>query len=424
MALAGDRVLTASQDGTARLWQGGRTTRVLSGHRSYVQIAAFLGGGSRVATASLDGSVRLWDPDSGGTLAVIDTHAGEIWTAAFAPDDSLLVTAGLDGTSHVYAPGAGVLAAEWSARGPISSADRAGASIAAAVDREVHLVSGAGDRVVARHAGAIHSIRFAPGGAGLVSGGEDGVARVIGSDGAPVAELAQGEPIVRAVFSPDGRLVATSSPSGVPRLWRRDGGEVCRFQRHDKAVWDVAFSPDGALVATGSDDGTARLWRTDGCAPVKSFQMDAPANTVTFTPDGRALVVGLESGEMIVLSPSDGRELARLEGHGDVLTATAISPDGRRIASAAMDGRMSLWDARSGALLFSVEAAVGRVSEVGFSADGQEVFSVGGETVRVWRLDLERRSPAEVARAVACRMPFTLEHDAVVAADPDGCPAR
>ncbi len=423
VALAGDRALTASQDGTARIWQAGRTTRVLSGHRSYVQIAAFLAGGSRVATASLDGSVRIWDPDSGGTLALIDTHAGEIWTAAFARDDSILVTAGLDGTSRVFSPGAGALAGEWRSRGAVASGDRSGPALAAAVEREGRLVAGGVETVVARHTDRVNSIRFAPDGGALVTGSEDGTARVVARDGRPIATLAQGEAIVRAVFSPDGRLVATTSPAGVARLWRREGGAaLCRFSGHQKAVWDVAFSRDGRLVATGSDDGTARVWRADRCALVRSFEMGAPANTVAFTPDGGALLVGLESGEMSVLSLADGRERVRLEGHGDILTAMAISPDGRRIASAAIDGRLSIWDGRSGALLFSVEADVGKIGDVGFAAGGEEVFTVGPGDIRLWRLGLETRRPAEVARAVACRMPFALEEDVLVAAEPPaGC---
>ena len=422
VALSGDRVLTASQDGTARIWQGGRTLRVLSGHRSYVQIAAFLAGGSRVATASLDGSVRIWDPESGGTLALVDTHAGEIWTAAFARDDSILVTAGLDGTSRVLSPGAGALAAEWRAGGALGSADRHGGALAAAVGHEGRVVTGEAAVVVARHADRVNSIRFAPDGSALVTGSEDGTARVVARDGTPIATLRQGEPIVRAVFSPDGRLVATSSPRGEARLWRRDGVELCRFARHRNAVWDLAFSRDGALVATGSDDGTARLWRAEGCAPIRSFEMGAPANTVAFTPDGQALLVGLESGELSVLSLADGRERVRLEGHGDILTAMAMTRDGRRIASAAIDGRLSLWDGRTGALLYSVEADVGRIADVGFEAGGEEVFTAGPGAVRIWRLGLEARSPAEVARTVACRLPFALERDVVIAAEPPaGC---
>jgi len=422
VALAGDRVLTASQDGTARIWQGGRTMRVLSGHRSYVQIAAFLAGGTRVATASLDGSVRLWDPESGGTLALIDTHAGEIWTAAFARDDSILVTAGLDGTSRVLSPGSGTLGGEWRAAGALAAGDRWGDSMAAAVGREGRLIAGGSEAVVARHADRVNSIRFSADGTSIVTASEDGSAQVIARDGTPVATLRQGEPIVRAVFSPDGRTVATTSPSGLPRLWRRDGRELCRLARHDQAVWDVAFSHDGARVATGSDDGTARLWRARDCTPLRSFDMGAPANTVAFTPDGRALLVGLESGEMSLLALADGHELVRLEGHGDVLTAAALSPDGRRIASAAIDGRLSVWDGRSGALLYSVEADVGRIGDVGFAAGGEDVFTVGPKVIRLWRLGLETRGPGEVARVVACRMPFALERDMVVAADPpDSC---
>ena len=423
VALSGDRVLTASQDGTARLWQDGRTTRVLSGHRSYVQVGAFLAGGSRVATASLDGSVRIWDPESGGTLAIIDTHAGEIWTAAFAADDSLLVTAGLDGTSRVLSPGAGVLGREWRANGALTSADHEGDAFAAAVDRDVRLVAGQREQVVARHRDRVDSVRFSPDGSALVTGSSDGTAQVVARDGTPIATLRQGEPIVRAVFSPDGQLVATSSPSGEPRLWRKGGAEVCRFARHRKAVWDLAFSRDGRLLATGSDDGTARLWRVAGCAPLASFETGAPANTVTFTPDGGALLVGLESGEMTLLSLADKRERIRFEGHGDILTAVAMSPDGGRIASAAIDGRLSIWDGRTGALLFTVAADVGRIGDVGFAGGSHQVYTVGPAAIRQWRLGIETRSPAEVARAVACRMPFALDGDVVVAAAPPaGCP--
>jgi WD40 repeat protein len=241
---------------------------------------------------------------------------------------------------------------------------------------------------------------------------------VVARDGTPIATLRQGEPIVRAVFSPDGQLVATASPSGEPRLWSRDGAELCRFARHQKAVWDLAFSRDGRVVATGSDDGTARLWRTAGCAPLATFATGAPANTVAFTPDGSALLVGLESGEMTLLSLADRRERIRLDGHGDILTAMAMSPDGGRIASAAIDGRLSIWDGRTGALLFTVAADVGRIGDVGFAGDGDEVYTVGPDTVRRWRLGIETRSPAEVARAVACRMPFALDGNVVVAAAP------
>jgi predicted NACHT family NTPase len=59
----GRRLATASQDGTARLWEaeGGRETALLRGHGGAVQSVAFSLDGRRLATASLDRTARLWE---------------------------------------------------------------------------------------------------------------------------------------------------------------------------------------------------------------------------------------------------------------------------------------------------------------------------------------------------------------------------
>jgi WD40 repeat protein len=418
----GARLVTGSEDGTARIWDlaEGRMLRVLSGHASYVRFSAFLAGDRRIATASLDGTLRLWDPASGAALALVHTHPGEIWTAALSGDRSMLVTAGFDGTSRVFAPGDGALLREWPAA-DVASVDLAvGDAIAIAVGNQTQRLGAGPATEISSHRGRVNSIRSAPDGA-VVTASEDGTARIIDRGGRPIGELRQDEPIYRAVFSPDGQRIATTSPSGSARLWRRDGREVCRFTGHRDAVWGIAFSRDGRSVATASDDRTARLWRASDCAPLRTFTLPARVNAVDFEPDGRALLVGLESGEMSILAIDDGHQLAHLEGHGDILSALALSPDGRRIASAAVDGTLSVWDGRSGALLHTMAAHPGPITDVAFSADGARVITAGIGGVRLWRFDLETRSPAEVARLMACRMPFLLERDAVVSAPPERC---
>src|SRR5262249_57087063 len=59
----GARVVTASNDRTARVWDaaGGKQIAVLSGHDALVQSAAFSPDGSRVVTASADKTARVWD---------------------------------------------------------------------------------------------------------------------------------------------------------------------------------------------------------------------------------------------------------------------------------------------------------------------------------------------------------------------------
>jgi tetratricopeptide (TPR) repeat protein len=61
-------------------------------------------------------------------------------------------------------------------------------------------------------------------------------------------------------FSPDGKRVLTGSDDGTARVWdAQTGAEIARLL-HEDEVNAVAFSPDGKWVLTGSRDDTARVW--------------------------------------------------------------------------------------------------------------------------------------------------------------------
>ena len=69
----GERVVTASGDGTARIWdaESGAQLATLRGHEGCVNSAAFSPDGERVVTASDDGTARIWDADSGAQLETL-----------------------------------------------------------------------------------------------------------------------------------------------------------------------------------------------------------------------------------------------------------------------------------------------------------------------------------------------------------------
>jgi WD40 repeat protein len=66
--------------------------------------------------------------------------------------------------------------------------------------------------------------------------------------------------VMAVAFSPEGRILASSSRDGTIRLWIARTGDLERtLADHTADVYAVAFSQDGALLASGSGDKTIKL---------------------------------------------------------------------------------------------------------------------------------------------------------------------
>ena len=126
--IPGDRLATASEDGTVRTWvaqlqpqlRPARSTPAprrsldpratvkgsvvtlrihgrdvtLAGHRDDVLSVEVSRDGSRVVTASKDGDARIWDTRTGETVWVLSGHFGTVFDASFSPNGRWVVTGG------------------------------------------------------------------------------------------------------------------------------------------------------------------------------------------------------------------------------------------------------------------------------------------------------------------------------------------
>jgi hypothetical protein len=75
---------------------------VLEGHTGSVHSAGFSPDGTRVVTASNDNTARLWDAKTGAALAVLKGHTDSVNSAGFSPDGARVVTASNDKTARLW----------------------------------------------------------------------------------------------------------------------------------------------------------------------------------------------------------------------------------------------------------------------------------------------------------------------------------
>ena len=221
-------MLTASQDGTARLWSVARHTNLLAfqGHRGPVRSAVFSPDGERAHRLGrrYRESLEYSKPASSyspcaGTMAPL--------TGRVSPNGLQILTAASDKTIGI-----------WDAWTRVNIGFLRGHT------DEVN------DAMFSRM--AEDSQRFGRQYRPFVGGGFPKVSRVL---------RGHQNHVLSARFSPDGREVVTSSWDDTARLWDvATGNAVAVLRGHRAVVTQAIFWPDGSKILTTSLDSTVRFW--------------------------------------------------------------------------------------------------------------------------------------------------------------------
>jgi len=243
--------------------------------------------------------------------------------------------------------------------------------------------------------------------------------------------------IREVAFSPDAKLLATSTPQGTIQRWQVADGRVAGPEMvRSESTSLLRWSPDGHWIAAGGgrsvqvwDAATGRLlgvpvqlkegeqvegcvWSPDGkhllvvssnliVEPVAARLYALPSlqpvgaplrhgdglRTACFSPDGKLIATGGEDNVARLWHAADGTPAGPALRHGGMVRGLAFRRDGRVLATGSVDGLLRLWDTARSELMAPPLQFGSEITAIQFSAAGDHVFFNAGSS-QSWVLPL------------------------------------
>ena len=322
----GKTLVSGSRQHHLVLWDvetGEPLRNFIDGYQIGVESVAFSPDGKTVASGHANGFLRMWETATGKHIKFLSGMGGEegstlpfeytgsVFTVTFSPDGKTLASAGNgDRTTEVRL---------WEAT----------------TGKHIRLLLGVDGEM-----DAIESIAFNPDGSTLAIGWGTGVISLSDTKtDKPIQFLDRHHrwEVFSVTFSPDGTLLASCGRDNSVRLWDVKTKKLLRtFIGHKSGFSNdiscVVFSPDGKIVTSSSKE-SVRLWNTQEEEHVHSVIAHTAILDVAFSPDGKTLASGNGDNTISLFEAETGKHMSTLTGHKSEVSNVTFSPDGKTLAS-------------------------------------------------------------------------------------------
>lgn len=161
-------------------------------------------------------------------------------------------------------------------------------------------------------------------------------------------------------------------------------GEVGIFTGHQDTIINAIFSPDGKYLATTSKDRTMILWDVMTTKNLLTFTHPKVVICCSFGPDSKYLVSGCQDRICRLWDTKRGKEWLSYTGHEGIIISIAFSPDGNYVCSASADKSLRVWSATTAKTRFHLTGHTGIILSCSYTADGRHIISNDESLLRVW----------------------------------------
>jgi WD40 repeat protein len=395
----GQRIVTASRDNTAKVWDAstGKLLYSLEGHTDCILSAVFSPDGQRIVTASKDKTAKVWDASSGKLLFDMDEHQDWVESASFRPDGKRILTV----SKHIKVWDASngklllnlvgyYLSAEFSPDGNWIVATMMGGTI-----RILKPKNGKREAAMREHTSATVSVKFSTDGKRIVTGSLDGTAKVWDiKDRSLLFSLEDHKAeVVSAEFSFDSKKIVTASLDGTAKVWDAARGKLLRsLEGHTGGLNSATFSFDGKQIVTASLDGTAKVWDAASGKLLHSLEeglTGEPTYVAMFSPEGKKLVT-IYFKTVKVWDAQNGDLLFNLKGHTCTFYSFKSSCSSNKAVSGSSDGIARIWNVENGTLSLSLKSHQGGILSADLSPYEKRLVTGSWDGIaKVWDLSSE-----------------------------------
>ncbi|WP_198315822.1 WD40 domain-containing protein [Chitinophaga tropicalis] len=306
---------TASRDSTAILWDVKKSEKKYSfKHDNMLWSVAFSMDDKYMLSTSDDATAKIWNTSNGRLTKTLE-HSARVMAAAYSPDSNTLITTGWDKTIKI-----------WSARDfrLLSTINTNGIiySIAYSPDSRYFVAGGSYTSVwntttykevnrLYKEADA-YNVSFSPDGEYIATadGSKGRVWKVVDNTRKEVETndriTGEGVPIITqgwsAVMAPDNTHLLTGNEDGAARLWDLTKKNMSAF-KHGLPIATVAYADTGNMLATASDS-LVKVWDVKTHKLIFQYSPGKGINSLSFDHNGKYLAIGSANGITILETSS------------------------------------------------------------------------------------------------------------------------
>ena len=284
-------------------------------HGGSVQSVAFSpADNSILASAGGHNTVKLWNLRN-NAVKDLTGHRDQVNSVAFSPDGTLLVSGSEDSTIKIWD------VSQWQnieTREPIT----------------------------VRISSPVHTVVFHPDGQLIATSGRH--AKILDiTNQAEIATLQHDDWVWVVAFSHNGSYLATDDGQGTTvKVWDVQEKQITTIlEGHTADINYVKFSPDHRMLASSSWGGEIKLWAVSNWELLGTLHTNGTA-AIDFSADGQTLA-SAGSEAVTLWSVASGAKIATLPGHTGWIRGVAFSSDGTTLASGGEGGTVRVQDIKA-----------------------------------------------------------------------------